>query len=136
MTEKLLPNYSKKIALTIGLISIFTLILIFSLGSNIKEIDPTILEWIFKNIFLVSLLVLVFSKEKKESLKINNIRLQQTRDALGFGVVVIVLDSLSEIIFWDGDFEMKSGFTIMVMVLLYYLIFFTYKKYNYNKTIL
>ncbi len=95
-----------------------------------------ILEWIFKNILLVSLLVLVFSKEKTESQKINTIRFQQSRNALGFGVFVIVLDSLSEIIFWDGNFEMKTGFTIMVMVLLYYLIIFTYKKYNYNKTIL
>lgn len=135
MTEKLLPNYFKKIALTIGIISIFTLIFNYFLGFNIKEIEPTILEWIIKNIFLVSLLVLIISKEKTESQKINTIRFQQFRDAVGFGVFVIVLDSLSEIIFWDGNYEMKSGFTIMVMVLLYYLIIFTYKKYNYNKTI-
>jgi hypothetical protein len=136
MTEKLLPNYSKKIALTIGIISIFSLIFNYFLGSNLIEIEPIIIEWTFKNIFLVSLLVLVFSKEKTESKEINTIRFQQLRNAVGFGVFIIVMDSLSEIIFWNGNFEMKSGFRIMIMILLYYLILFSYKKYNYNKTIL
>lgn len=135
MAETLLPNYSKKIALTLGVISLIVLIINFSVG-KIEPIEPNLVAYICKIIFLVSLLILVFSKEKRETKQINVLRLQQLRSAVGFGVVVIVLDSISEIIFWDGHIEMKSGYTILILIHLYYLFFFTFQKYKYNKTIL
>jgi len=83
---------------------------------------------------LTSLLLLVFTKEKVETDVIKKIRFERLKQSLIFGAAVLILDSISELSFNIGDIEMKSGYEIMIMILLFYLITFSYKKkYNYNK---
>ena len=127
MKEYLLPNHYKKIAFVLGLIALASLIFQYLL-TDVLIIEPTRLEWIIKDIILISLLGLTFSKEKNESKKIKELRLKDLKGALGFGVFVLIFDSVQELIFWDGNYEMKSGYEIMAGILLFHLIFFTYRK--------
>ncbi|WP_034893257.1 hypothetical protein [Gillisia sp. Hel_I_29] len=133
MKENLLPNYYKKIGLTFGLLSLIFLILNLYYPDLINS-NKELIKWICKDIFLTSLLLLVFTKEKVETDVIKKIRSERLKQSLIFGAAVLILDSISELSFNIGDIEMKSGYEIMIMILLFYLITFSYKKkYNYNK---
>ncbi|WP_416448327.1 hypothetical protein ACH3PA_18310 [Leeuwenhoekiella sp. A2] len=127
MNEYLLPNYYKKIAFGIGIVALLALIFKY-LFVDLFIIEQTRLEWIIKNIILISLVGIVFSREKNESKKIKELRLQELKGALGFGIIILFFHSIQELIFWDGDYEMKSGYGLMVAMLLFHLVFFTYRK--------
>lgn len=131
MTENLLPNYYQKIAVPVGILALISLIFNYIL-SDFTALEQARLAWIIKCIFLISLAVFSFSKEKNESGKIRMLRLRGLRDAVGFGVFVILLDAISELIFWKNDFEIKNAYEIMLMILIYHLVFFHYRKRKFK----
>ncbi|WP_026933131.1 hypothetical protein [Christiangramia echinicola] len=127
MQVKLLPTHYKNIAFITGILSL--LILIFNMFyQELFESNNLFFKWIFKNIFLISLLVFSFTQEKIETDEISLLRFERLKQAVIFGGVILVFDSISELIFYHGHIDMKSGYEIMVMVLLFYLItFHSYK---------
>lgn len=127
MKENLLPYYYKSVALTIGVLSIIALILKYVFADELV-IQQERLGWIIKIIFLISLLILAFSKEKNESEEIGSLRLKEFKSALAFGVFVLVFDAFQEVIFWDGNYEMKNGYEIMLGILIFHLVLFNYRK--------
>lgn len=60
------------------------------------------------------------------------LRLDKAKRALLFGVLVLIFDSVREMIFYDGRFEMKSGFELIVFILAFYLLVFHLGKYNHK----
>ncbi|TQI71276.1 hypothetical protein JM79_2204 [Gramella sp. Hel_I_59] len=133
MNENLLPHYSKKFALGIGIITLIALIFKNSYV-DLLLIDQTRLVWILKNIILIALIVLVFSKEKNVTKNIEKLKLQELKGALGFGIIILFFDSFQELVFWDGDYEMKSGYELMVAMLIFHLVFFYYRKSKLKNT--
>jgi len=129
MNERLLPNYYKKIAFIIGITGIIAFILKVPLGDFVQLEQPRI-GWILKDIILISLLIITFSKDKNETDKVKNLREQELRSAVIFGGFLLIINSIQEIIFWDGIYEIEDGFEIMVAILLYYIIVFNFKKYK------
>lgn len=127
MKENLLPYYYKSVALTIGVLSIIALILKYVFADELV-IQQERLGWIIKIIFLISLLILAFSKEKNESEEIGSLRLKEFKSALAFGVFVLVFDAFQELLFWDGNYEMKNGYEIMLGILIFHLVLFNYRK--------
>lgn len=127
MIVKLLPNYFKNIAITVGIAALGTLLLKYFLN-GLLNFDQLRLGWILKVIILISLFVITFSKDKNESIKINELRLFELTRAVGFGGFILILDAIQELLFWDGGYRMKSGYEIMISILAFYLVFFTYQK--------
>ena len=125
--ENLLPSYSKKIAIVIAIVAI---IAFFSkvLVAEIIAVDETRIGIIFKTLLIVSLFVLVFSKEKNESKDIKRLRSQELKGALLFGGFLLLVDSIQDVIFGEGSYETKSGDGLMIAILLFYLISFAIKK--------
>lgn len=125
--ENLLPSYSKKIAIITAIVAI---IAFFSkvLVAEIIAVDETRIGIIFKTLLIVSLFVLVFSKEKNESKDIKRLRSQELKGALLFGGFLLLVDSIQDIIFGEGSYETKSGDGLMIAILLFYLISFAIKK--------
>lgn len=133
MDKKLLPNFYKTIAFTVGVLALTALILKHYLA-DLLPLGQERLGWIIKTIILISLLSITFSKEKNESEEISDLRAQELKGAVGFGGFVVLLNSVQEIIFWDGNYEVKSAYGIMLGILLFYLVFFSYKKRKLKKT--
>ncbi len=129
MNERLLPNYYKKIAFITGIIGVIAFILKFPLGDFVQLEQPRI-DWILKDIILISLLIITFSKDKNETEKVKNLREQELRSAVIFGGFLLIINSIQEIFFWDGNYEIEDGFEIMVAILLYYIIVFNIKKHT------
>ena len=129
MNEKLLPHQYKIIAYLTGIIGIITFILKYPIGELI-QLEQARIGWIIKDIILISLLVITFSKDKNETKKIKDLRLQELREAVIFGGFILIVQSVQEIIFWDGHYEIEDGFEIMVAILLYYIVVFNIKKYK------
>ena len=129
MKTKLLPNYSKKIALPVAVICIVSLIFTGPLAASI-QVNGSVLEWIINDLLLLSLIAMVFSREKEETLVIRKLRIRKLIEAVGFGVVVLIYDSVSNIFYQDGLEEIKSGYELILMMLVYYLFFFFIKKHS------
>ena len=126
MKKELLPNYYQKIGLIFGLISILILTTYYFELELIKS-SKDIIKSIFENILLASLLLIVFTKEKYETDKINLIRLGTLKRALIFGGLILIFESILKLI-WNSDFfEIRSGYEIMIMILLFFLIIFKEK---------
>jgi len=125
--ENLLPSYSKKIAIITAIVAI---IAFFSkvLVAEIIAVDETRIGIIFKTLLIVSLFVLVFSKEKNESKDVKKLRSQELKGALLFGGFLLLVDSIQDVIFGEGSYETKSGDGLMIAILLFYLISFAIKK--------
>ena len=131
MKEDLLPNYFKKIGLIFGSLSLIFLI------SNLSNIDfinsnEPFVKWIFKILFLISLLLIAFSKEKNESDKIIKIRFEKFKQSILFSAVVLIFDSVSELAFDKNDENLITGYELMLIILFFYLITYNFRKYNYR----
>ena len=127
MKVKLLPTYYKNIGLVIGSLSL--LILLFNMFyQELFDSNNLLFKWIFKDIFLISLLIISFAQEKIETNEISLLRFDRLKQSVIFGGIILVFDSISELVFYHGHMDMKSGYEIMVMILLFYLItFHSYK---------
>ena len=133
MQENLLPNLYKKIALTAGVLILIALVLKDPIAQAL-DFHEVRLDRIIKDLFLISLLAVVFSKEKNETETIGILRLKKLKESVGFGGFILLFDSVQEIIFWDGDYEMKNGYEIMIGILIFYLVVFHIKKTQLKKT--
>ncbi len=65
MKVNLLPHYFKKIALSIFVVALATLIL-SNIYPELINVEKIVLNWILKIIILTSLLPLIFTKEKND----------------------------------------------------------------------
>lgn len=132
MTKNLLPNQYRKFATATAVLAVITLFFTFPLAEAL-QFQEAWLDRIVKDVFLISLLAVVFSKEKNETEEIELLRLKELKGAVGFGGFVLLLDSVQEIIFWNGEYEIKTGYEIMVGMLLFYLVVFNLKKSQLRK---
>jgi succinate dehydrogenase/fumarate reductase cytochrome b subunit len=133
MKENLLPNYFKKIGLITGLIFFILLFLVhFYPEQNPFSINQLKIEWIIKDLILMSLLFIAFSKEKDETDKILGLRFHKLKESVLFGGIMIFYDSISVFGYNEND-QLKSGFEIIVMILLFYIITFHLKKKRLRK---
>lgn len=123
MQEKLLPNYSKKIAFPIGILCLIGLSFI-RIWPDSLLIDEQVTDWIFKDLLLVSLVVMILSREKEESSAIHKTRYRELLNALTFGVIIVIYDSVANFFYSNGFEEMRSGYELLLMMLIYYLFSF------------
>lgn len=134
MSEKLLPNTYKKVAFAFGILALAALVFIYPLA-EILEFQEIRLNRIIKDLFLISLVVMVFSKEKKETEAVDLLRLKVLKEAVGFAVFILLLESLQEIIFWNGEYEPETGHEIITAMLLFHLVVFNLKKSRLKKKV-
>jgi hypothetical protein len=127
MNEKLLPNSLRKIVLPILLFLIIGLVFSDPIADYIN-LEIIRLNWILKDLILLSIIFFVFSKEKIETPRTQKIRAKKLIDSLGFGVVVVIYDSLSAIFFSGDSFEMKSSYEFLILIFSYYLLSFYISK--------
>jgi len=129
MNDRLLPSQYKIIAIIIFIISVIAFILKYPIGDFV-QLEQARINWIIKDIILISLLVITFSKDKNETQKVKELRIRELSGAVLFGGFLLIIQSIQELIFWNGQYEIEDGFEIMVAILLYYIILFNIKKYK------
>lgn len=122
----LLPKRFKMLGLSTAIVAILAIAVSFLFAEQIG-IDRSILLNIGKLLFLFGLLFLSFSKEKEESPRLKKLRLKNLTAAIIFGSVMTALDLLWNLVY-RSDLEPKSGYEILVMILVYYLVLFNFNK--------
>ena len=127
MKEKLLPHHFKKIAISTSVLAII-LWVITTANPDLINIQSYILDWIFKMIVLLSLVVYVFSAEKIESERIIRLRRENILVSFMTGVLFLVIDPILEILYVGEQFEMMTGYELMMVILLVYSVRFFIKK--------
>lgn len=129
MKKDLLPNYFKKVGLIVGFILLTSLLVIHFYPEQISvSQNQEIIKWIIKDLILISLLLISFSKEKNDTDQIYKIRFQKLKQSVIFGGAVLILDLISEIIYNNDNIEVKSGYEIMVMITLFYIVTFNFER--------
>ncbi len=122
----LLPYYFRGIAFGILALSFtfvgLTLLDIVSLGKEVESL-------IFQELLFVGLLLLAITKEREEDELTLLIRLKSFTAAFIFGVVSVVVDPLTNLIF-EGEFVSTSKLSgiLGVMFLFYFIVFYTLKR--------
>ncbi|MFV9482315.1 hypothetical protein ACNI3T_00680 [Christiangramia sp. ASW11-125] len=129
MNDRLLPNQYKLIAFVIFIISIIAFILKIPLA-DLVQLEQARMSWIIKDIVLISLLIITFSKDKNETQRVQNLRVQELIGAVIFGGFILLIHSIQEILFWDGRYQIEDGFELMIAILLYFIVVFNVKKYK------
>lgn len=127
MKEFLLPHFYKKIALSTGVLGIVFWTII-SGNPDFINIQSFILIWVSKMVILLSLLIFVFTKEKVESEYIAQLRINNILVSFISGVMFLVLDTCIEIVYVGKNFEMVSGYSLMMLIFLIYSVRFYIKK--------
>lgn len=126
------PYYIKIVSLV--LIPVSLALIVFSGSLSIYfEIEKELLSWIFKTLFFIALVLLSFSKEKKESEKLKLVRYRYVVQAIMFSVILILYHLILEFIAWDGHVELESGYNIMTFLLLFYLLPFHFRRNKNEK---
>lgn len=131
MKEKLLPNYYKKIGLITAFLALLLLITNI-INQDLIDFKQENIDWVLKDIVLISLLLIAFAREKVENRKIENIRYEKLKQSVIFGGFVLIMDSLLQLIANYEMVKMKGGFQIMIMILLFYTISFNFRKFNHE----
>lgn len=127
MKESLLPHYWKKIALIIFLISI-AIWIINAANPELLSFAPFIMNWILKIVILTSLLIYVSSKEKVETERFTQLRLNSLFTAVTAGGFILIIEFFTEILFQGKNAEITSGYEVMMIVLVVYSLSFFIKK--------
>ncbi|MUP44693.1 hypothetical protein E0K83_02910 [Gramella sp. BOM4] len=129
MKELLLPNYFKKIGLIAGSLLFIAFVIIFALGElGSTEINLDLLGQIVKDLILVCLFFIAFGKETRETEAIKKLRYDKLMKALLFGGLILLFDSISNLVFDRNHEVLKSGYEIMVVVLLFYIATFNFNS--------
>lgn len=127
MKELLLPNYFKKIAIATGIPAII-LWCVLSANPEMVDIPQLILTWIFKMMVLLSLLIYILSKEKTDDQRIAQLRMENIGVSFLAGVGYLVIDTFVEILYAGENFEIMSGYQLLMLIFLVYLVRFHIKK--------
>ncbi|GAA4311833.1 hypothetical protein GCM10023115_32350 [Pontixanthobacter gangjinensis] len=130
MKENLLPYQYKNIGLALGILGVLAYIglEVYLENQPLKLLDPLVAKWIIKDIFLIGLCLIAFANEKEETNQISLLRAEYFKKAFIFGVSIFILGTISEMIFSKGNFDLKTAYEILVMVLLFYLVTYNFRK--------
>jgi hypothetical protein len=123
---RLLPRYFSKISF--GMI-LATICFVLLTVSETITFDKEIAKTISKSLFLISLLIIALTKNKIEDELTIVIRLKALAASFIWGVLVVIIDSLINLIS-DGSFLSNKGVTelLLSMFLFYFLMVFIYKR--------
>ncbi|NVN96485.1 MAG: hypothetical protein HXX18_14510 [Bacteroidetes bacterium] len=123
---RLLPRNFKKVAFGIMLIS-GLLVVLYIL--KVLTIDKEIVKTIAKSGFLISLLLLVITRNKIEDELTLRIKLKALSASFIYGVVIVILEPFINLLF-DGSFLQDKGVTelLISMFFFYFLMIFIMKK--------
>jgi hypothetical protein len=123
---KLLPTNFKKVAFGIMLIS--ALLVVLSI-SKLLPIDKEIIKTVAKSGFLISLLLLVITRNKIEDELTLRIRLKAFAASFIYGVGIVIIEPFINLLF-GGSFLTEKGVTelLISMFLFYFIMIFIMKK--------
>ena len=120
-----LPNYFKKIALGLLLLSVLILLLpLFETLSAHKDITRIIA----KDGVLIAFLLFAFSDDKIEDELTIQIRLVSFAAAFAGGTVFIIIRPLLDLLLGDSISQIGSGEVLLNMFALYFIVYFVAKR--------
>ena len=129
--RKLLPYYFQYIGLFLA-VSGTLFIIANSYYDGFLSIEENLMKSILKLVIFLGLLFLTFSFQKQESEKIANTRAKLMNNALLFGLSFFFLDSLLAVIYDPENPEYKSGYDILMFMLIYYNFIFQHDLWKYG----
>jgi|TARA_B110000259_G_scaffold96630_1_gene111728 hypothetical protein len=123
---RLLPGHFKKVAFGIMLLSALLVVLYIL---KVLTIDKEIVETIAKSGFLISLLLLVITRNKIEDELTLRIRLKAFTASFIYGVVIVIVEPFINLLFGDSFLSDKGVTELLInMFFFYFIMMFLMKK--------
>jgi len=123
---RLLPGHFKKVAFGIMLLSALLVVLYIL---KVLTIDKEIVETIAKSGFLISLLLLVITRNKIEDELTLRIRLKAFTASFIYGVVIVIVEPFLNLLFGDSFLSDKGVTELLInMFFFYFIMMFLMKK--------
>jgi|TARA_B110000093_G_C12862693_1_gene364163 hypothetical protein len=123
---RLLPGHFKKVAFGIMLLSALLVVLYIL---KVLTIDKEIVETTAKSGFLISLLLLVITRNKIEDELTLRIRLKAFTASFIYGVVIVIVEPFINLLFGDSFLSDKGVTELLInMFFFYFIMMFLMKK--------
>ena len=123
---RLLPGHFKKVAFGIMLLSALLVVLYIL---KVLTIDKEIVETTAKSGFLISLLLLVVTRNKIEDELTLRIRLKAFTASFIYGVVIVIVEPFINLLFGDSFLSDKGVTELLInMFFFYFVMMFLMKK--------
>ena len=123
---RLLPGHFKKVAFGIMLLSALLVVLYIL---KVLTIDKEIVETTAKSGFLISLLLLVVTRNKIEDELTLRIRLKAFTASFIYGVVIVIVEPFINLLFGDSFLSDKGVTELLInMFFFYFIMMFLMKK--------
>lgn len=123
---RLLPGYFKKVAFGIML---FSALLVVLSTLKVLTIDKEIVKTIVKSVFLISLLLLVITRNKIEDELTLKIRLKAFAFSFIYGVIIVIIEPFIYLLFGDSFLSDKGVTELLIsMFFCYFIMMFLMKK--------
>lgn len=123
---RLLPNYFKKIAFVLLVISISLLVLKLT---KILFVDKSIFKIISINILLIALLMFALAKDKVEDELTLKLRSQAYSLTFLYGVIFTIFSSILNFVAYTRPQADKSAYEVLIqMFVFYFIVFYTLKR--------
>ena len=128
-TLRLLPHIYKRIGLMISAItSVLLLLPLFTV--DLFYSDLAYVEFGLKTVLLISLLMMVFARDKKESDELNLIRYDKLKRSLLFVAGWFIIESLLDTFILEKNQSSISGYEMLIILLLFYLVIYNFRQMN------
>ena len=121
---RLLPNYFKKIGITIITLIILTFIILRIFNVHSSENQGYYRDF-FMNGLLLSMFIMAFSKEKVEDERVRDFRYKSFASALIFGLMMTVFQAPIQFFLFYDDYQPLSAQQVMLSVMFWHLFIFS-----------
>lgn len=115
----LLPEMFKKVAF--GIMVLSGLLVLLSI-LKVIAIDKEIIASIAQSVFLISLLMLVITRDKIEDELTMRIRLKAFAASFIYGVTIVIVEPLIHFLFGDSFLTGKGAIELLISMFLFYFI--------------
>ena len=92
--------------------------------------DLAYVEFGLKTVLLISLLMMVFARDKKESDELNLIRYDKLKRSLLFFAGWFIIESLLDTFILEKNQSSISGYEMLIILLLFYLVIYNFRQMN------
>lgn len=116
---RLLPNNFKKVAIAIILLCVLVMT---AVGFELLTVDKEAVKTIVRSTVLISLLILILSRDKVEDELTLRIRLKAFATSFIYGAVMVVLDPFFNLLFEGSLLNEKGATELLISMFIFYFI--------------
>lgn len=123
-----IPTYFKKIGLTIMVLALLPGLVVKIWDIELAQHSKELIRVLTKNAFILGVLLIALAKDKIEDEMIGALKLRTMAFAFVFGVLIVIITPLVDLISNDSISEMSGHRVVLSMLVVYLITYYLGKR--------